>query len=201
MDAVLIDEDDFVEDKWNQEYDPFTDIESLTAMYADVIFTGPSIMYNKEAEVASAMVENGLLTNNITEIDEAPCAGAILGEDCDWDFAANVNLFATECNLLQVSSLFKSLIGSITGRASQPRKNSCPLFTTGSSIIDKGSNLNGNISASAYRTNDVTPDHLSKLWRIDIEAAKKTLEITTQLRKHEVDGPLTRNFPTNNQML
>ena len=33
--------------------------------------TGPSVMYDKEAEVASAMAENGLLTNAIMEIDEA----------------------------------------------------------------------------------------------------------------------------------
>ena len=40
-------------------------------------------MYNKETTVASAMVENGLLINTITEIDETPQAGALVGEDCD----------------------------------------------------------------------------------------------------------------------
>ena len=105
-----------------------------------------------------------------------------------------------ECHSLQVSSLFKSLLGSMTRRASQPWKNSCPLFTIDPSIIDLGLNLDGNVSALAYCTRGVTPDHLSKLWRIDIEAAKKTLEITTQLRKHEVDDPLTRNFSTNDRM-
>ena len=102
---------------------------------------------------------------------------------------------------MQIISLFKSLLGSMTGRASQPQKNSCPLFTTNPSIIDLGLNLDENGSVSAYRTCGVIPDHLSKLWCIDIEAAKKTLEITTQLRKHEVDGPLTRNFSTNDRML
>ena len=123
------------------------------------------------------------------------------GEDCDWDLAANVNSFATECHLLQVSSLFKTLLGSMMGRASQLRKNSCPLLTTDPSTIDSGLNLDGNVSALAYCTRGVTPDHPSKLWRIDIKAAKKTLEITTQSRKKEVDGPLTRNFSINNRML
>ena len=77
-------------------------------MYSDFVFTSLSVMYDKEAEIASTMAENGLLTNNITEIDESPWAGVLLGEDCDWDFAANMNSFATECYLLQVSSLFKS---------------------------------------------------------------------------------------------
>ena len=132
-------------------------------------------MYNKEAEVASAMAENGLLTNNITEIDEAPWADLLVDEDRDQDLAANVNSLATECHLLQVSSLFKSSLGSMTGRASQPRKDSCPLFTNNPSIIDLRLNFDGNVSASAYCTCGVTPDHLSKLWRIDIEVAKKTL--------------------------
>ena len=91
-DELLIDDDDFMRDEWNQKYDPIANIESIKAMYSNFIFTGPSVMYNKEAEMASAMAENGLLTNNITEIDEAPWAGALLGEDCDWDFAANANI-------------------------------------------------------------------------------------------------------------
>ena len=69
VNAVLIDDDDFMEDEWNQEYDQLADTELLIAMYSDVIFTSPSIMYDKEPEIASAMAENGLLTNNITEIN------------------------------------------------------------------------------------------------------------------------------------
>ena len=158
-------------------------------------------MYDKEAKVTSAMTENGLLTNNITKINKTLWAGALVGKDCNWDLAANVNSFATECHLLQVSSLLKSLLGSMMGRASQPQNNSFyQFFTTDPSIIDLGLNLDGNISASAYFTRVATPDHLSKPWRIDIEAAKKMLEITTQLRKHEVDGPLTRDFSTNNRI-
>ena len=76
------------------------------------------------------MTENGLLTNNRTEIDKTPWAGALLVEDCDWELAANVNSFATECHLLQVSSFFKTSSGSMTGRALQPQKDACPLFTT-----------------------------------------------------------------------
>lgn len=67
-------------DEWNYNYNPLADKKSITAMYLDIIFTSLSIIYDKEAECASAMTENGLFTNNITEIDEALCAGALLGE-------------------------------------------------------------------------------------------------------------------------
>ena len=72
VDAVLIDDDDYMKDEWNQKYDPLAGIESLTAIYLDIIFISPSVMYDKEAEIASTMTENSLLTNNITSIDETP---------------------------------------------------------------------------------------------------------------------------------
>ena len=87
----------------NQEYDSLVDIESIKAIYSDFLFTSPSIMYDKEAEIASTIAENGLLTNIITEINETPWARELLGRDRDWDLAANVNSFATECHLLYVS--------------------------------------------------------------------------------------------------
>ena len=77
----------------------------------------------------------------------------------------------------------------------------CPLFTTDPDAIDLRRNLDGNISASASRRKGVLPDHFAKVLRIDVKVAKKTLEITTQLRKQEVDGHLTQNFLTNDRML
>ena len=74
-------------------------------MYLDFVSTGPSVMYDKQAECASAMAENSLFINNITKLDEAPWARALLGEDCDRDLSANVNAFATQCPLLHVDSL------------------------------------------------------------------------------------------------
>ena len=58
-------------DEWNQEYDPLADIESIKAMYLNFGFTSPTLMYDKEAEIASTMAENYFLMNNIKEIDEA----------------------------------------------------------------------------------------------------------------------------------
>ena len=55
-----------MEDEWKHEYDPLADIESITAMYVDPIFTGRSIMYDKEAECASMMTD-ALLKNQFEE--------------------------------------------------------------------------------------------------------------------------------------
>ena len=71
VDELLINDDDFMRDEWNQEYNPLADIESIKAIYSNFIFTSPSVMYYKEAEIASTMVEYDLLINNITEINEA----------------------------------------------------------------------------------------------------------------------------------
>ena len=163
-------------------------------MYSYVIFTSPSVKYDKETKIVSVMADNSMFTNHIIETDEAPWAGAFLGKNGDSDLKANVNLCTTECHIIQVIFLYKSSLGEMTGRLSQPQKNDCSFFTTNPSVIDLGLNFNGNISASAGCCHGVIPNHLAKFWRIGVEASKKTQEITTQLRKHKIDGPpLTRN--------
>ena len=84
---------------------------------------------------------------------------------------------------------------------SQLLKDVCLLFTIDPTVINLGLHLNGNISVFAGHCRGVMPDHLSKVWCIDIEAAKKTLEITTQLGKHKVDDLRIRIFSNNNRML
>jgi hypothetical protein len=49
----------------------------------------------------------------------------------------------------------------------------------------------------AGRPNGVTAKHLSKVWKIDYQTAKRTIEVTTQLRQHEADASLSRNYSTN----
>jgi hypothetical protein len=53
----------------------------------------------------------------------------------------------------------------------------------------------------ARRSQGVDAEHLSKIWRISVEEANRTLEITTQEKVH-VDNPkLARNYGTNDRML
>jgi hypothetical protein len=56
-------------------------------------------------------------------------------------------------------------------------------------------------AAHAFPRKDVDAAHLSKIWRIDIESAKRTLDITTQHRKHQAVPSLSRNYATNDRML
>ena len=130
-----------MEEEWNHEYDPLADIDSITAMYADPIFTGWSVMYDKEAECASMMME-GLLTNQFKELyNDASWNGVLNGEDQDKDFASNVGLFVAKCHVLHVDSLFRTSIGCMSGKSSHSRKDVCPLFTTDPDVIDLGRNL------------------------------------------------------------
>ena len=47
----------------------------------------------------------------------------------------------------------------------------------------------------------VTAEHLYKVWRIELETAEKTLEITSQVGRRTVDPKLSRNFQTSDRML
>jgi hypothetical protein len=47
----------------------------------------------------------------------------------------------------------------------------------------------------------VTSEHLSKVWRIDLETAERTMEITSQIGRRKDDPNLSRNYATNDRML
>ena len=56
-------------------------------------------------------------------------------------------------------------------------------------------------SATAGKANQVDPAHLSKIWRISHEDAKRTIEVTTQNSVRTQDPTLSRNYGTNDRML
>jgi len=53
-------------------------------------------------------------------------------------------------------------------------------------------------SSSRYQ---VDAEHLAKVWRIDLETARRTLDATTQSRTYTANENLPRNFGTNDRML
>ena len=53
----------------------------------------------------------------------------------------------------------------------------------------------------AGKPKGVNAADLSKLWRIDLKAAERTLEVTSQNSKHADDPQLSRNCATNDRML
>ena len=56
-------------------------------------------------------------------------------------------------------------------------------------------------ATSATNKNKIDAQHLAKIWRIDYETAKRTLDVTTQNRGHTTNPDLTRNYSTNDRML
>ena len=56
-------------------------------------------------------------------------------------------------------------------------------------------------SATASFASGVSPEHLSKVWRISHEDAKRTLDITSHLSQRPTNPELSRNYGTNDRML
>ena len=56
-------------------------------------------------------------------------------------------------------------------------------------------------STSASRPQGVTPEHLSKIWRISQEDARRTIHTKTQTSVHTQDPTLSCNYGTNDHML
>ena len=56
-------------------------------------------------------------------------------------------------------------------------------------------------STNASRPRGVTPEHLSKIWRISQEDARRTINTTTQTFVHKQDPTLSHNYGTNDRML
>ena len=56
-------------------------------------------------------------------------------------------------------------------------------------------------STNASRPRGVTPEHLSKIWRISHEDTKRTINTTTQMSVRTQDPMLSRNYGTNDHML
>jgi hypothetical protein len=56
-------------------------------------------------------------------------------------------------------------------------------------------------AAHAMKSKGVDPAHLSKIWRIDLKTAERTLEVVLELNKRVDDPTLSRNYGTNDRML
>ena len=56
-------------------------------------------------------------------------------------------------------------------------------------------------ATNASRPRGVTPEHLSKVWRISTEDARRMMETTTQTSVWTQDPTLSCNYGTNDRML
>lgn len=98
----------------------------------------------------------------------------------DTTFAASLHNKAAESN-------FKMSIGSVTAHISA--SDSDKLFLASVAGL-KGDRLRG-----------ASPDHLSKIWRIDLPTACRTITVTSQLKKQDTSGAFSRNYSMNDCML
>ena len=59
------------------------------------------------------------------------------------------------------------------------------------------------MSAATYAkpSRGVAAAHLSKIWKIDLPTAERTIDATTQLRNHSEEPSMARDFGTNDRML
>ena len=70
-----------------------------------------------------------------------------------------------------------------------------------SSLEKMVDDLDNEIGATATKASGVTPKQLSKIWSIDIETAKRIIDLTSQHAKHEGRSHLKRRYSTNDRML
>jgi len=116
------------------------------------------------------------------------------------------NIFATCLNeRLGTAKITMSLGSMDTGEASN--LFDANLFESAEpryfNMNDMKSELDS-ISVSAVdggKPRGITPGMLAKIWRIDHDAAERTLETTTQLNRQDASNSLSQQFSTNNRML
>ena len=53
----------------------------------------------------------------------------------------------------------------------------------------------------AEKSKGVDPAHLSKIWKIDLKMAERTLNVVSQFSKRTDNPKLSRNYDTNDRML
>ena len=113
----------------------------------------------------------------------------------------NVGRFAQALHGKAVESNFKMPIGSATagnenedgGLLVPPRMETKTAGSTGPARNISGSEVS--------KSKGADPGMLPKAWRIDLPAARRALEATTQLKEHETGGAFSRNCSANGRML
>ena len=73
-----------------------------------------------------------------------------------------------------------------------------------SSMTKKISDIDDNVWIKAGHNNSakfITAKHLLEIWSMCHDIAKKTLKVTSQLRKHDGESTLLRNISTSDRLL
>ena len=106
--------------------------------------------------------------------------------------------------MISISSTFASELPDIAVISDETNTDDCLYYSGGEEDwVDVMEDDLDEYMASAVASfaSGVTPEHLSKVWRISHEEAKQTIENTSQLSVRPKDPTLSRNCGTNNRML
>ena len=168
------------------------DEESVIAMCCDVEFLGPSEFSDDESKMIDHLLNDALQFNE--ELDRHECFKIPRDQDEIMANLSSINstldptMFARMLSDRAARSKFAMSIGSASTRHGLTEIDD--LFED--PLIEVQ-------ALHAESPQGLKPQDLAKVWKIDIEAARRTLEITTQLKKQDANGNLSRNFSTNDQ--
>ena len=71
-----------------------------------------------------------------------------------------------------------------------------------SSAVNPITKIKENVSAAhANQSQGISAEHLSKVWRIELGEASKTIDVTSQHKVHTSDPKIAKNYGTNDRML
>ena len=147
--------------------------------------------------IASENEDWHLVDAPLTDDDEIRLTlDGIRAEQADLSIVHEPALFsAAISNQAMISHIYMSL-GSTTADDS-----ACEVFQSKCPINDLTSSLTLPViaSMSAGRSQGVSPEHLSKIWRIPFDNAVKTLAMTTQLIQQSPNSTLSRSAGTNDR--
>ena len=103
--------------------------------------------------------------------------------------------FANKLSTAALHGKIASALGSVSTGDSK-----CPLFTT--TLDDLESFFEADVSStSATPSQGVSQDFIKKIWGVSSDEATDIIKANTQLMRHSNEGPLSRQFTTNDRML
>ncbi len=159
-----------------------------------------------EAEPCS-VAEFDEYVNRQLHISSLQMANTLSDDDADL-----INSDAIRSHLADVSTHFDELYltdalseraqlskVAMAAGATHADNDACELFEAVATAICEAEAALGALQAGD--TNGVSAEMLAKIWRIPIDQAERTLDVTTQLNRQDANSSLSRNFGTNDRML
>ena len=207
-DRVIFDEDETLmfDELEQQDFDrqqfvhQQADVESLrmlTSELNDSTFNGSSDTYTTADEARVSSISESAI-NCEGDFDLPSNFGFSPDTMSDFDIHVDSVAFVRAVSKFESECVHKMSVGSVAGHSSLRVQGSSPFVEV---VPDALHRTDASISTAASRARGVSSEHLSKVWRIDKNTADRTLECTTQLKKQDCEGDVSRNFSTNDRML